>query len=86
MPKRVNPRKKPATMADVERAKKKATDEAVTNAMAIMLTVMVDKFNGQDYIADVWKEVCKLSEEVSEGRVSIADLVYVLDTEYDILV
>ena len=85
MPK-TNPRKKPATMADVERAKNKAYEEAVRAASAIFLTVLVDKFNGKDYIEDVWREVCKLSEEVSEGRVTVADLAHVLDREYDILV
>jgi len=85
MKKRVNPRRRPATEADVKRAKDDAVKEAVHLSSAIFLTVLVDKFNGSDHIADIWSEVNKLSEEVIEHRVSVADLVHVLKTEYDII-
>ena len=84
MPKKTNPRKRPATMADVERAKNKAYEDSVRAASAIFLTVLLDKFNAEDHIQDVWHEVCKLSEEVIEGRVSIPDLIHVLEKEYEI--
>jgi len=77
--------RRPATMADVKRAKQEALVEASDWAMAIMLTVLVDKFNGADYIQDVWREVNKLSEEIVEGRVSPADLRCVLKEEYGIV-
>ena len=82
--KKVNPKRRPATWADVERARKEATDEAVQLAMCIVLTVLVDKFNGRDYIQDIWKAVNKLSEEIVEGRVNMTDLKHVLLTEYDV--
>ena len=81
-----NPRNRPATWADVERAKKQATDEAISLAMAMFLMTIVDKFDMADQIADVWAAVNKLSEEVKEGRVNLWDLVHTLDVEYDILV
>ena len=79
-----NPRNRPASWADVERAKKEASNEAISLAIALMLTVLCDKFNGEEYIQDVWKEVNKLSQEVSEGRVNLWDLKTVLEEEYSI--
>lgn len=84
--KKVNPRRKPLTHADVKRAKQDAEGRALELAMAVFLTVLVDKFNGAEYIQDVWKEVNKLSEEIAEGRVSLGDLKHVLSSEYNIIV
>jgi hypothetical protein len=81
---RTNPRKRPATQADVNRARAEAVNEAVRMASAIILTVLCDKFNGADHIGDVWTEVCKLSEEIKERRVSVSDLITVLTEEYGI--
>ena len=86
MPKKVNPNRIPATQADVDRAWKKGVLDGVSNASAIFLTVMVDKFNGADYVKDVWIEINKLSEEIAERRVSIADLRRVLLDEYGVQV
>ena len=83
--KKVNPRRRPATEADIIRARKEAVDEAVNLASAIILTVLVDKFDMGEQIPDVWKEINKLSEEIRECRVSVSDLTYVLKTEYGII-
>lgn len=71
-------------MADVAKAKQDAFAEAVRYAMAIMLTVLVDKFNGRDYIADVWREVNDLSDSVTKGYVSVPDLIRTLRDEYSV--
>ena len=84
MPRKVNPRTIPRTQADVDRARKEGILEGVSNACVIFLSVLVDKFNGADHLNDVWKEINKLSEEIKEGRVSIADLRTVLREEYEI--
>lgn len=81
---KTNPRRIPCTAADVARAKSKAIEEAVHTASAVFLTVLVDKFNAKDYIPEVWAAVNKLSEEIIEGRVSVADLTRTLRDEYDI--
>lgn len=67
---------------EIRKAEDKAREEGVSLAMALMLTVLLDKFNGEDYIQDIWHEVEKLSEEVKEGRVNLADLRTVLRKEY----
>ena len=81
-----NPRSRPATQADVKKAWEKGVLDGVGNASAIFLTVLVDKFGGADHIKDVWLEINKLSEEVKERRVSVADLRRVLSEEYNIIV
>lgn len=81
-----NPRTRPATQADVKKAWEKGVLDGVGNASAIFLMVLVDKFGGADHIKDVWLEINKLSEEVKERRVSVADLRRVLSEEYNIIV
>ena len=81
---KTNPRKRPATQADVKKAQSNAVNTAVRMASAIFLTVLCDKFNGAEHIPEVWREVNKLSEEIKEGRVSVNDLITVLKTEYEI--
>lgn len=86
MAKKVNPRKVPRTQEDVDRAWQKGVNDGVSNACAIILTVLLDKYNGADYIRDVWDNTNKLSEEVMERRVSVSDLRRVLLEEYDVIV
>lgn len=81
---KTNPRKVPRTQADCDRAWQKGVVDGVSNACAIFLTVLLDKFNGADHIKDVWNEINKLSEEVKEKRVSVADLRHILLAEYGI--
>lgn len=83
--KKTNPRRKPATQADVERAKKQAQTEAVSYAMAIFFTVLFDKHNATPEELQVfWKEVTELSDSISKGYVNISDLRHVLREEYGI--
>lgn len=81
---KTNPRRRPATQADVAHAWDEGVLAGVTNACAIFMTVLVDKFDGGPYIPDVWREINKLSEEIAERRVSVADLRAVLREEYGI--
>lgn len=83
---KTNPRRRPASGEDVTRAWKKGVLDGCSNASAIFLTVLVDKFDGEDKVADVWKEIVKLSEEVNERRVSVADLRQTLREEYGVIV
>ncbi len=83
---KTNPRRRPASGEDVTRAWKKGVLDGCSNASAIFLTVLVDKFGGEDKVADVWKEIVKLSEEVKERRVSVADLRTTLREEYGVIV
>ena len=68
MAKRINPRRRPATQADVQRAKDTATADACRVTLAIFFT----------------HEVEALSESVRDGYVSAPDLIRVLRDEYEI--
>lgn len=73
------------SMADVNRAKSKASDSAVHLAMAIFLTVLLDDFDfTNEQITHAWDRMNKLSQEVAEKRVNVRDLLMVLRDEYNI--
>ncbi len=85
MPNKQNPRKRPATMADVEKAKKAAHTEAIGYAMTIFFTVLFDKHEAtKDELKVFWDEVGELSDAVAKGYVTVPDLRSTLRTEYDI--
>ncbi len=71
-------------MADIKRAKEVATVNALATAETIFLTVMLDKYDQAENIRGIWSDIIKLSEEVKEKRVSIVDMLNVLETEYGI--
>lgn len=83
--KRINPHRRPVTMATVNRVKEEAKDEAVSLAIALFLTVMCDKFGfDAEQLQRVWAEVNALSDSVAKGYVNVPDLKEVLRTEYGI--
>lgn len=82
--KRVNPRRIPATLADVNKAKKEAMNIAITSAWAILFTALRDK-EGFGYVRlrRVWDEVNYISDSIGKGYIDIDDLVNELK-EHDI--
>ena len=82
MNKKVNPRRRPATQADVRKAKKEAKTLAIDACWAILFSVMRDKEGyGAKRLRRLWDEVNYLSESVSSGRVNIRDLAETLRDE-----
>ena len=82
---KVNPRRRPATMADVNRAVAQATNDALTDSAAIFLTVLCDKENADaEIIQRVWQEMQELSQSIIDGYVSVADLKDTLRKEYGV--
>lgn len=82
---KVNPRKKPATAADVERARKQAQHEACKLAWTILFTVLADKEGYTvEQMQKVWREVDDLSDSIVKGYVNVSDLRTVLRDEYGI--
>ncbi len=73
--KKVNPNRVPASYADLDKAKKKARDEAIEYVWAIFMTVMRDKEGyGKGRLNRLWGHVNDLSDSISAGYVSINDL------------
>ena len=82
---KTNPRRRPATQADVERARDDAVTETVRFCMTIFFTVLLDKFaTSKQDLQRVWDEVNDLSDSVKKKYVSLKDLKAVLAEEYDI--
>ena len=80
--KKINPQRRPATQADVKKAKKQARDQAIRIAWAIMFTCLRDKEGwGKKRLRRLWNEVEDLSDSIGKGYVSIADLLKVLEDD-----
>ena len=85
MPTKTNPRRRPATQADVDRARDEAVRETVRFCMVVFFTVLLDKFAAsKEDLQRVWDEVNDLSDSVKKKYVSLKDLKTVLVEEYDI--
>jgi hypothetical protein len=84
--KKVNPKKKPVTQAEVIKAKKDAQNKAIDYAWAIFFTVMVDKEGyGRKRLNRIWNEVSDLCDSISKGYVSVKDLMKTLENEMGIV-
>ena len=82
---KVNPRRRPATMADVNRAVEQATNDALAASAAIFLTVLCDKESADaEIIQRVWQEMQELSQSIIDGYVSVANLKDTLRKEYGV--
>lgn len=83
--KKVNPRRKPATMADVNKAKQYATNMAMLNCFALLFMALRDKEGwGQKRLFRLWEEVIELADSVNKGFLKIDDIVEVLKEEVGI--
>ena len=86
MSKKINPRRRPATQADISKAKREAQSQTINYAWAIFFTVLRDKHGfGKQRLAQVWKEVNELSDSIAKGYVNVKDLMHVLDEEADVV-
>lgn len=85
-PKKPNPRRRPATQADVARAKREASGKAIDAAWAIFFTALRDKEGfGPKRLRRVWDEVSAVSESISKGYVDVRDLMNALRDEAGIV-
>ena len=85
MPKKVNPRKRPATQADVNRAKNEATNEAIKRICYLMLYILIEKHNAPyEDIQQLAEEVNYYADSITRGHVSWKDIERVVVDEYDV--
>lgn len=83
--KRVNPHRRPASVATVRKIAEETKGTAVSLAIALFLTVLCDKFGyDADSLKAVWDAVNDLSDSVVKGYVNVQDLKQVLREEYGI--
>lgn len=85
MAKKTNPRRRPASRADVEKAKRMAIDIAVTRAWALFFLALGDTYGfGKKRMTKLWQKVEELSRDVISGDLDIDEVIKVLHDEYGI--
>lgn len=83
--KKVNPRKRPATGADVEKAKKDATNEAIKRTLYLILYILIEKHEAPyEDIQQLASEVNYYADSITKGYVSWKDIERVVVYEYDV--
>lgn len=86
MKKKTNPRNRPASQADIIKAKKQAQTQAMNITWAIFFSVMRDKEGyGKKRLRRIWNEVNELSDSIAKGYINVKDLMRALDEEAGIL-
>lgn len=83
MAKKINPRRKPATEEDVNRAWKEGAIEGLRLMEAIVMRVMIDKFPDQD-LTVFWETLTMYTRQWADGKLSAADIRESLKTEDNI--
>lgn len=85
MANKINPRRKPATQEDVNRAWGEGVIEGIRCMEAIVLNCLCDKYADDVDVEQFWSDLNKLSESFAEGRFTIPDIRNMLKEEYKVL-
>lgn len=84
---KTNPRRKPATAADVNKARQNGMDFGVEFAINCILYILKDKHGSEDADIDQLRdEFMYLMDSISKKYVSYADITKTLSGEYDLSV
>ena len=87
MAQKINPRRRPASKADVERARAAATVDATRACWSILFSVLRDKEGmAVEDLQRIWAETEELSDSVVRGYCSVSDLRDTLRREAGILI
>lgn len=71
MPKKVNPRRKPATMADVKRAELEVKPVHMRHAIELVLYLLLDKHDApREDVQELAREISRVAEQIADGRLS----------------
>lgn len=83
--KKVNPRRRPASQADVERAKRTAVSLAISQTQAIVFLALLDKEGwDREQLLKLWHEVGDVSDSIAQGYIKLPDIIDTLRREYGI--
>lgn len=83
--KKPNPRRRPATEADVERAKKSAHTLGLKWAIYLILYILLDKHDAsKEDLQQLADEINYYAESITEGRITWKDIERVVRDEYEI--
>lgn len=83
---KVNPRRRPASRAEVEKARKNAVSFGIDATAAVVLLVLHEEFGfGATRLHRCWAKVEDLCMDVSRGTVKVNEIMDVLRDEYKIV-
>ncbi len=83
--KKINPRRRPATQADVKRAKDESTEEAMRLVLYMVLYVLVDKHSAtHEDVNQFAAEVNYVADSINRRYLKWQDIMRVLNDEYDV--
>lgn len=84
-PRKVNPRNRPMTEADVKKAKHEATQSAMKHALYLVLYILIDKHDAPiEDVQQLARELNHLSKQVASGALSWSFIYKVLEEDYDL--
>lgn len=85
MKKKINPRRRPASQADVKRAKDQAIVKAIALAKALTFTALLDEgiIKPED-VKRGWEKTQYLADSVKKGYCSIQDMYDTLIADYGV--
>ena len=85
MNKKVNPRRKPVNQADIDKAKKRAKEDAMRQILYLILYILIDKHDApMEDIQQLAEEVNYYSESIAEKRITWKDIERVVRDEYKV--
>ena len=84
--KKINPRRKPASQADVKRAKDTATDRAIIATKVLVFHALLDLeyIKTPEQVRTAWDKANYLAESVKKGYCSLQDMYNNLVEEYGV--
>lgn len=83
--KKVNPRRIPATQADINRAKDQATSEAIRRIVYLMLYILIDKHDApMEDIQQLAKEINYYADSIDKDYITWKDVERVVRDEYKV--
>ena len=81
---KTNPRRRPVSQVDVDRAWQEGCIEGLRLAEAIFLTVLADKHSDEVDLQQVWDEIVDKTEAMDQGYITGADMRQALKDDYGI--
>ena len=85
MGKKINPRRRPATQAEVEKAKNQASSEAIRKILYLVLYILIDKHDApKEDIHQLAAEVNYYADSISRGYITWKDVERVVRDEYEV--
>ena len=84
--KKINPRRKPASQADVKRAKNKALESGILATKVLVFHALLDLgyIKTPDEVKAAWDKANYLADSVNKGYCSLQDMYNTLKDEYGV--